>query len=128
MQTVVTQQLQEQMADPQQIIICLGMVPVLAADVLQVQAAVFLNVEAFVFDFDAQAADLVGNGDDGLPVARQIGQPGKRRYFAGGGGFLTEDGSESPRAILAVSIGQMLHPTVEAARFVRPVRASFCSG
>ena len=41
----------QQMADLQQVIIGLGVVPVLAEDVLQVQAAVFLNVEAFVFDF-----------------------------------------------------------------------------
>ena len=39
MQAVVMQQLQEQMADLQQIIIGLGVVPVLAEDVLQVQAA-----------------------------------------------------------------------------------------
>ena len=47
----MVQQLHEQMADLQQVIIGLGVVPVLAEDVLQVQAAVFLNVEAFVFDF-----------------------------------------------------------------------------
>ena len=52
-QAVVVQQLHQQMADLQEVIIGLGMVPVLAEDVLQVQAAVFLNVEAFVFDFGA---------------------------------------------------------------------------
>src|SRR6266699_6852030 len=52
-QAVMVQQLHEQMADLQQVIIGLGVVPVLAEDVLQVQAAVFLNVEAFVFDFGA---------------------------------------------------------------------------
>ena len=127
-QAVVLQQLQEQMADLQQIIIGLGVVPVLAEDVLQVQAAVFLNVEAFVFDFDAQAADLVGNRHDGLPVDRQIGQPGKGGCFAGGGGFLTEDGAQSPRAILAVNIGEMLDPPIKAARFVRQLGGEFLFG
>ena len=128
MQAVVMQQLQEQMADLQQIIIGLGVIPVLAEDVLQVQAAVFLNVEAFVFDFDAQATDLVGNGDDGLPVDRQIGQPGKGCLFAGGRDFLTQDGAQSPRAFLAVDIGQMLDPTVKAARFVRQLGGEFLFG
>lgn len=127
-QTVVMQQLHEQMADLQQIIIGLGVVPVLAEDVLQVQAAVFLNVEAFVFDFDAQATDLVGNGDDGLPGDCPIGQPGKDCFFAGGRSFLTEDGPQSPRAILAVHIGQMLDPTVKAARFIRQLGGEFLFG
>jgi len=52
-QAVVVQQLHQQMADLQEIIMGLGMVPVLAKDVAQVQVAVFLNVEAFVFDFGA---------------------------------------------------------------------------
>ena len=52
-QAVVVQQLHQQMADLQEIIMGLGMVPVLAKDVAQVQGAVFLNVEAFVFDFGA---------------------------------------------------------------------------
>jgi len=45
-QAVVVQQLHQQMAQLQEVIIGLGMVPVLAEDVLQVQAAVLLNVEA----------------------------------------------------------------------------------
>ena len=128
MQAVVMQQLHEQMADLQQIIIGLGVVPVLAEDVLQVQAAVFLNIEAFVFDFDAQPADLVGNGDDGLPVDRQIGQPGKGCFFAGGRSFLTEDGPQSPRAFLAVDVRQMFDPSVNAARFVRQLGGEFLFG
>ena len=128
MQAVEVQQLHEQMADLQEIIIGLGVVPVLAEDVLQVQAAVFLNVEAFVFDFDAQASDLVGNGDDGLPVDRQVGQPGKGGDFPCGGGFLAEDGPQSPRAFLAVDIGQMLDPAVKAARFVRQLGGEFLFG
>ena len=127
-QAVVLQQLHEQMADLQQIIIGLGVVPVLAEDVLQVQAAVFLNVEAFVFDFDAQATDLVGNGDDGLPVDRHIGQPGKGCFFAGGGSFLTEDGPQCPRAFLAVEVRQMLDPSINAARFVRQLGGEFLFG
>ncbi len=70
------------------------MVPVLAEDVLQVQAAVFLNVEAFVFDFLAQPSDLVGDGEDRLPVDCQIGQPGKGGFLAGGRGFLAENGPQ----------------------------------
>jgi hypothetical protein len=128
MQAVVMQQLQEQMADLQQIIIGLGVIPVLAEDVLQVQAAVFLNVEAFVFDFDAQATDLVGNGDDGLPGDRQIGQPGKGCFFASGGSFLTEDGPQSPGAFLAVDVRQMLDPSINAARFVRQLGGEFLFG
>lgn len=128
MQAVVMQQLHEQMADLQQIIIGLGVVPVLAEDVLQVQAAVFLNVEAFVFDFDAQAADLVGNGDDRLPVDRHIGQPGKGCFFTRRGGFLTEDGPQSPRAFLAVNVRQMLDPSINAARFVRQLGGAFLFG
>ena len=127
-QAVVMQQLHEQMADLQQVIIGLGVVPVLAEDVLQVQAAVFLNVEAFVFDFDAQATDLVGNGDDGLAVDRQIGQPSKGGFFAGGGSFLTEDGPQSPGAFLAVEVGQMLDPSINAARFVRQLGDKFLFG
>jgi hypothetical protein len=51
MQAVVVQELHEQLAELQQVIVGLGVVPVLTEDVLQVQAAVFLNVEVFVFDF-----------------------------------------------------------------------------
>src|SRR6266508_6159211 len=77
MQAVVVHQLHEQVANLQQVIIGLGVVPVLAEDVLQVQAAVLLNVEAFVFDFGAEPTDLVGDGGNRIPVDRQIGQPGK---------------------------------------------------
>ncbi len=42
-QAVVVQQLHQQMADLQEIIMGLGMVPVLAEDVPQVQVAVFFE-------------------------------------------------------------------------------------
>jgi len=85
-------------------------VPVLAEDVLQVQAAVFLNVEAFVFDFGAQPSDLVGDGDDRIPADRQIGQPGKGGFFAGGRDFLAEDGSQRPGPLEAVGVRQLFDP------------------
>jgi len=53
----VVQQLQEQMAQLQQIKVGLGMVQFLAEDVLQFKP-LFLNVEAFVFDFLAEAVRL----------------------------------------------------------------------
>ena len=97
----------------------LGVVPFWAEDVLQVQAAVSLNVEAFVFDLGAKPSDLVGDGDERIPVDRQTGQPGKGCFLAGGGGFLAEQGAQGPGAFLAVGIGQMLDPAVYAASLAR---------
>ena len=52
-QAVVVPALPRQVAELPQVILGLGVVPVLAEDVLPVPAAVGLNVEAFVFDFGA---------------------------------------------------------------------------
>ena len=82
----------------------------------EIEAAIFLDIEAFVLDFPAQATALVGQGINIVRGGDEVGQPfeGGRAGFlmTVGFGFLANDHVQVVDAFLAIFIGDVLDPAI----------------
>jgi len=74
-QAAVFEQLQDQMSDLQQYIEVLDLLIPGAVSMLQIEPAVLLDVESFVFDFPAASAAAVGQSGDVVGADGEVGQP-----------------------------------------------------
>lgn len=89
---------------------------ILAVGVFEVEFAVLLDVEAFVFNFPTQACALIGKSIHVMSREGEIGDPlvvdGFALALRVGAGLLTFDQTQLMSAILAIHIEQVFRPAV----------------
>ena len=88
---------------------------VLAKDVFQGKATVFLEVEALILNFPAQPTSLIGNGGRIGGEQGEIGQPFElgRLLPLGGNRFDTLQNVERMAPIVTISVGDAIHPAID---------------
>ena len=106
-------ELVEQMGDLQEKVEDFGGSRVLGKSVFQRIASGFLNVEAFILDFPAQATSLVGEWEHVVRGDVEIAHPaelGEFRLSLDEVRFTAVDHGEGMGAVLRIDIGEVIHP------------------
>lgn len=115
-QTALFKQLEKDAGDLQQEIEDFAGGIILAVRVFEVEAAVFLDIEAFVFDFPSQASTLIGKGINIVDPNAEVGEPlvlaCAHIPLRIGLGLFTEQDIEEMETFLAIDIFNGIDPAI----------------